>query len=824
MPVIPKGDNFGNAQIKAGRTNLQGDNGAVGRAVAGLGRDVMGVGLKLQHEKEQERKSLNRVSMANAALEYQKQVNATLKDIDEKVNSGELQPEEARQKTQESLDKVDISTYTPIGLDEEELASWNLNVKKINYTADLQATGVEEKGIKVKAQTSISQLINNAKESNYTPDQVLQILGSEDVKKSASLGFGIKSQEALDNLGRGYTFDYLHNQTITASDNSNYKALKQIKSNVNNPDYYKGVLQQDDRVKIAHAANMGMKKIESEWKQQQAQLKSDIAYSDQNILAASANGQLIENQYTEKDYINAYGQKAGSRRFKDITTWQNEVAPKILTYNNMTIEEIGQDVDKSKPVVADSKPLYKVSDFEGMIEQGNIDLSNRPIVKNDDGSISTVRSMSIGVDGKEYLIPTVSPDGKILTDDEAIELFNKTKKHLGVFDTPETATAYAEKLHNQQEQFYLEPNIPKTGEGYAARDKVYKFKVAAAQQVINERIKNPFGVAVRMGRFNPISPDSTPDDIGRELSNRVAMQPELIKLGVNAPIISQQESRALTHIIKNSTNTEYQIGLIQQLGKDLPPPVLSQLAAEIAPNDGVLAFSAMLLNTPDVENLSNPKDLDSKEIQAAVDRAFDPKERNKPRPKYYGSTIDKENAAITMLQGSQLLNPTESMKQRGVKPAAIPSENKLRESFNDYVGNAYEYNPQAYLLTFENYKAAYAGLAYRSGNTDSTTDVSSDISKQAALMATGGVYKNIGNTWSDKHNVVMPYGMTDVTFYNKYTAQAKQALKGAGLNYNGLSDLTPVSVGINKYKLAYGKTGRWAVNEKTGEQIILEIK
>ena len=129
------------------------------------------------------------------------------------------------------------------------------------------------------------------------------------------------------------------------------------------------------------------------------------------------------------------------------------------TYNNPYLKKDRGDIAGQGAVSPEDESkdsaVYTIDEkFPGMIKEGNIDLASRPIVHFPDGSIATVRSIGINVDGKEYLIPTVSQDGRLLSNDEAVDEFKRTGKYLGVFDSPEASDRYAEALHNQQDKLY----------------------------------------------------------------------------------------------------------------------------------------------------------------------------------------------------------------------------------------------------------------------------------------------------------------------------------------------------------------------------------
>ncbi len=90
--------------------------------------------------------------------------------------------------------------------------------------------------------------------------------------------------------------------------------------------------------------------------------------------------------------------------------------------------------------------------------QGNIDLNNRPVYRNPDGTISTVDSFSTNIDGMEVLLPQIGRDanGNAVrwTQDQAIDNYLKTGEYLGKFATVDDANRYAEWLHNQQAEMY----------------------------------------------------------------------------------------------------------------------------------------------------------------------------------------------------------------------------------------------------------------------------------------------------------------------------------------------------------------------------------
>jgi ribosomal protein S18 acetylase RimI-like enzyme len=178
--------------------------------------------------------------------------------------------------------------------------------------------------------------------------------------------------------------------------------------------------------------------------------------------AALVNGAVNAGLMTFGGKAIAAGMDAGGARVGQLLTKNaikgalkqpsvvGAIAEMMKTYGTTLTEGTALMVAmKASDIIAGSiaNATGKRAAISGQLEPGNVDLFAQPAVKNADGSISTVDSFSVNVDGREVLLPTVMPDGRHLDQAAALEEYQKTGRHLGVFDSPASATAFAQKLH-----------------------------------------------------------------------------------------------------------------------------------------------------------------------------------------------------------------------------------------------------------------------------------------------------------------------------------------------------------------------------------------
>ncbi len=97
-------------------------------------------------------------------------------------------------------------------------------------------------------------------------------------------------------------------------------------------------------------------------------------------------------------------------------------------------------------------PVFVVNPHAGLLIRGNIDLLKQPVVKNRDGTYSTVSSASFQIEfpgrpkGAQVLLPTVTATGH-LGFAATFDRYRKDGRHLGILDTPAHASAYSDAIH-----------------------------------------------------------------------------------------------------------------------------------------------------------------------------------------------------------------------------------------------------------------------------------------------------------------------------------------------------------------------------------------
>ena len=152
------------------------------------------------------------------------------------------------------------------------------------------------------------------------------------------------------------------------------------------------------------------------------------------------NGKFnVSNSITPVEDINRIGRRIEQAKAKYVKVAVEEAT---VNMSSMPTDELELYANSFRP--ENITPEYEAP--EGLTEVGNIDVDELEQVEMPNGSSGIVPSVAVNVNGQDVLVPTIDGEGKIISKDDAIKLYQKTGEHFGKFESSEDAQRYAEDL------------------------------------------------------------------------------------------------------------------------------------------------------------------------------------------------------------------------------------------------------------------------------------------------------------------------------------------------------------------------------------------
>jgi len=140
---------------------------------------------------------------------------------------------------------------------------------------------------------------------------------------------------------------------------------------------------------------------------------------------------------------------------------EQPIAPASIDYGN-AYQAQQAVVPNYNSNMVETLQQYTPEYENGELAPGNINLANRTRFDAGNGQQKTILGTSYNIDGVETLIPTVHPEtGEDMGEEEAKDYYRKTGEHLGMYDSPDAATAASRSMSENQD-LVENPQQPQT--------------------------------------------------------------------------------------------------------------------------------------------------------------------------------------------------------------------------------------------------------------------------------------------------------------------------------------------------------------------------